>query len=399
MHSFLEAIEAVRSHCVWREIEDVPLLPAAGRFLAEDALAQSDSPRFKNSAVDGFAVRSIDVASPPCTLIVGEKILAGSFPCSELESGRAARIFTGAPLPEGADAVVMQEDCEWDLQAVTVTRTAKTGDNVRLQGEEVRKGDLLLKRGKRLSPPAIGLLAADGRRDVRVYSLPAVGVLATGNELVAPGAAIEPGQIYDSNSFSLVAALVSAQIRRVERQTVSDEPAKLRAGIERMLEDSQAVITCGGVSVGDFDLVKDVLAEVGVEPVLWGVSLRPGKPFYFGKLADKVVFGLPGNPVSALVCFQLFVKPALLLMMGCDPDPFAFERAELDDDLEGGAGRDEFVRANTYQREGIVRVRPQPGRGSHMLNALAEANCLLRIPADRDRLHAGEQVEITYLNW
>ena len=311
-----EAVRLVLENTHRLPADDVPLVEARGLALAEDLEARFDSPPFDNSAVDGYAVRSAD-AEVGRTFRVVDEAPAGRPAAKSVGEGEAIKIFTGGVIPEGADAVVMVENTSGWGEEFELKKAASSGQNVRGSGEDVREGDVILSAGTEVGPPEIALAATQGYGRLPVYRRPEVVVLSTGTELVEPGERdLSPGEIYDSNSFALIAQAeeVGARARRIT--AASDDAAVLRNAVNEALETADVVVTSGGVSVGEKDLVKATMLELGVEQVFWGVKFKPGKPLFFGVRGGASVFGLPGNPVSAMVCFELFVRPALVRMMG-----------------------------------------------------------------------------------
>lgn len=390
------------------ETESLPLERAHGRVLAEALAAPFDLPPFHNSAVDGYAVRVTDVASPPVTLPVTATVQAGDVASSPLAPGTSARIYTGAPMPDGAEAVVMREQCDDQGATVVVKRSARLGENVRQAGEEFRAGDEVLPVGARLTPPVVGMAATLGRSQVRVHRLPCVSVLSTGNELVAPGEPLPPGRIYESNAYGLAAALTALGLDPPTVARVPDHEAATETELARCLLASDVVITLGGVSVGDYDFVRAAAERLGIQEVFWRVAIKPGKPVYFGVYGHRtthhdhpatLVFGLPGNPVSALVCYHQFVKPALLRLMGLRDVRPRRAAAILEETLRCKPGRLEWVRA-TLAFDGVsLRATPLRGQGSHMLGGLARADALILVPADAACLEAGSMVQVQWLEW
>jgi molybdopterin molybdotransferase len=371
--------------------EDVPLDEALGRVLAEDVSSPLDVPPFDSSAMDGYAV----VAGPAGELRVIGEARAGSPAAERVESGAAVRISTGAALPAGADSVVPVERTEPADGAVRVPDRA-SGDNVRRAGEDVREGDVVLRAGAPLGPAEIGVLASLGRPTVSCAAQPRVVLLVTGDELTEPGEALPPGGIFSSNGYALAGLVAGAGARLLRRETVRDTADETRAAIKRALGDADVVCVSGGVSVGPHDHVKGALRELGVEERFWGVRLKPGKPTWFGVRNEKLAFGLPGNPVSAMVTFQLFARPALRAMQGAAPNA---ERTT--------AILDEPVRRNE-RREQALRVRLRPDsdgwhaittgdQGSHVLTSMLGAGGLALIPAGEGELGAGERVEVELL--
>ncbi|HEX7254491.1 MAG TPA: gephyrin-like molybdotransferase Glp [Gaiellaceae bacterium] len=370
------------------EIERVALDDAAGRVSAEPALARVDLPPFDSSAMDGFAVRSADTPGP---LPVRERIPAGRSAGHELEPGEAMGIATGGAVPAGADAVIPLEYVVDNGNQIEIAEPVPAGSNVRPRGGDIRQGDTVVGAGELLGPAQIGALAAAGIADISCSRRPRTAVLATGTELRPPGEELEPGQIYEANS-----ALLSAQLRsagaEVERlATVEDAEGAHRAALEAGLR-ADVLVTSGGVSVGPHDLVRSVGAELGVEEVLWGVAVKPGKPLWFGVRDRTLVFGLPGNPVSALVCFELFVRPALLaLQRSSEPLP-RFEPGRLAGVVRPNASRTELVRARSSVVDSVVQLEVLSGQDSHMIARAAGADALVLIPAGTDELPAGSDV-------
>ena len=380
--------------------EPVPLRRALGRILAEPVTAADDVPGFDNSAMDGFAVRSADVAgasgeAPRELVIVGES-RAGHPESRSLEPGEAIAISTGAMIPAGADAVVRVEDTARDGDRVTVVAEAPEGNNVRRAGDDVRRGEPLLGPGARIGAAELGALASVGVAEAPCAKRPVVSVLLTGDELVEPGTPLGPGQIRDSNAYTVppLASGAGADLAAVE--IVGDDRAATIAALERSLSADVAVI-CGGVSVGEHDHVRPALEQLGVEQVFWGVSLRPGKPTYFGIAADgTLVFGLPGNPVSAMVTFVLFVRPALLAMQGADPAAGRVT-ARLAVDYVTAPGRAEAIRVALGTGPDGWVATPTGPQGSHVLTSMLGADGLAFAAAERDALLAGEPIEVELL--
>ncbi len=383
----------------------LPLEQLLGTCLADPLIASHNLPHFDNSAMDGYGVRVADVTGAsmeqPVRLRIVATVQAGETLKQPLQPGEAIRIFTGAPVPPGVEAVVMQEYCEGTMGEVRVQKPVRAGENIRLRGEEFRAGDTILPEGTRITPPVIGLLAGSGHSEFSVYSRPKITLISTGNELVPPGMPLAPGQIHDSNSHALATALTALHLPAPRIVHVPDEYERTCRLFEEALAASDVVITLGGISVGDFDYVKSVVEASGVETLFWGVAIKPGKPVYFGKTREgKLVFGLPGNPVSALVTFHLFVQPALRRMLG-DPSPLpACRNARLTTPLQKKPGKLEFVRGVlSVDDTGKEIVTPTRGQDSHMLSGLARANCLICFPAERESLSAGEWVSLEPLNW
>lgn len=382
--------------------EAVPLDRACGRVLAEDFTAALDLPPFDNSAVDGFGVRSGDVASAketsPVKLRREGVIAAGSGASLSVEAGHCVQLFTGARIPSGVDAVVMQEVSQVSGDSVLVRKAVHKGENVRRAGEDVEAGHMILKAGTLLTPARIGVLASQGCDTVRAHRVPRVGLFATGEEIVEPGAPRRADQIFESNTHALSAALSEIGVSPAVHARIPDTAADTKSALAPAFGNADVLIVSGGVSVGAFDFVKPVLEELGVKRLFWRVALKPGKPLYFGvHPAGTLVFGLPGNPVSTLVCFYEFIRPAALKMMG-HTDLFLREReAVLEHEVERLPGRFEFMRGFCREEKGEYSVRSAGRQGSHIYSSFAAANCFILIPADVKRLEKGDSVSIQIL--
>ena len=371
-------------------VERVPLDELDGRVFADDLVCPFDVPQFDNSQVDGYAVRSDD-GNP--RRLVGESA-AGAGEVPAVGPGEAVRVFTGARLPEGADAVVMQEDARRAMELVLTDAAPARGENVRRQGEETRRGARFDVAGRQATPPLVGLAASFGLAEVGAYRLPRVAIVGTGDELVAVGGSLSPGQIYASNPPALAAAVRALGVRDVVQAHARDDAETTARVLRERLEACDVLITVGGVSVGDHDLVRPALAGLGVTERLWRVAMKPGKPFYFGTKGDKAVFGLPGNPVSALVTFALLVRPALRRMIGLT-QPEEETAARLGTSVRRTDLRYEFVRATLA--DGVAT--PVKAQGSHMQTGLAFADALLHLPEGVASVEAGESVVVTPLGW
>jgi molybdopterin molybdotransferase len=377
-------LEAVRP----LSAELVPIAEAGGRVSAEDVRARIDLPPFESSAMDGFAVRTADL--PGRLRIAGESAAGRPFHGS-LEAGHAAAISTGAVVPRGADAVVPIESVVLTDNEVGISQTVEPGAHVRPRGGDVALGELVVAAGVRLTPARLAAAAAAGVAELRCGRRPRVALLATGSELVEPGAALHPGQIYETNGLMLSAALAAAGVEVVPQPPVGDDEAALRDALERGLA-ADVLVTSGGVSVGEHDLVRAAERDLGVEEVFWRVSIKPGKPVSFGVRGDTLVFGLPGNPVSALVGCELFVKPALRALQGiADPLP-RFEPGRLAVGLRRNEERDEFVRARSRLDGDALVLEPVTGQESHMIVRSAAADALVHVPRGNGELAAGSTV-------
>ena len=375
-------------------VESVPVRQALGRFTAAEVRAQVDNPAFDNSAMDGYACRSADLFSHHQRLPLHGESRCGSAP-GLLAPGTAMRIFTGAPLPAGADAVAMQEEVTLE-NGIALFPSLGAGTHVRRRGEDFRAQELLYVRGRRLRAYDLALLAAAGIERVEVYARPRVLVIATGDELVAPGTPLKPGQIYESNRLATLVQLEQLGADAVDGGTVPDDIAALRALLKSSGE-YDFVITSGGASVGDHDLVKQVFAEIG-EINFWKAKIKPGKPLAFGRVGQRThFFALPGNPVSSLVTFKLFVEPALAAW-----SHGAYQMLELPavagNDFRRQAGRMEFLRAHLYTHDGQLVATALPGQGSHMLGTLRNTNGFIKIGEDSIGFKAGDVVSAVPLD-
>jgi molybdopterin molybdotransferase len=386
--SIEEALQRVLARARALEPEQVPVAEAAGRFLAADVIAQVDLPPFASSAMDGYALRAEDT---PGRLPVVFRIAAGVPADRALAGGEAMAISTGGVVPEGADAVVPIEVVVESDNELNVPAPADAGANVRPIGGDVRAGDALLAAGTRIGAAQIGALAAAGVAELTVARRPKVVVLSTGTELRAPGESLGAGQIYESNAPMLAAAFESAGADVERIGPVPDDESEHRRALERGLE-ADVLVSSGGVSVGPHDLVRRILAALGVEEDFWGVAVRPGKPLAFGARGGTLVFGLPGNPVSALVGVELFVRPALLALQGAtDPGP-EYESARLASPLRRNPARDELARARTRRDADGTLLEPLTGQESHMIARAAGADALVLVPSGEGELAAGERV-------
>jgi molybdopterin molybdotransferase len=365
--------------------EAVPLAAAAGRYVAEPALARVDLPPFPSSAMDGYAVRAADT---PGRLRVVSSIAAGDAPSGPLAAGTAVGIATGASVPDGADAVVPVELIVVSDGQVEIPSASEAGAHVRPRGGDVRAGEPVAAPGELLQVARIGALAASGVAEVSCARRPRVAVLATGSELRAPGEELEPGQIYESNRVMVAAALAAAGAEVVELAVARDDEASHRRALEEGLE-ADVLVSTGGVSMGPHDLVRRVAAELGVEEVFWKVAIKPGKPVSFGVRGSTLVFGLPGNPVSALVGSVVFVSPALRALQGAsDPGP-AYELGRAARPLRRNAERDEFLRARRVVGDDGVVLEPVVGQESHMIVRAASADALVHVPRGGGEIEAG----------
>jgi molybdopterin molybdotransferase len=381
---------------------DLQLLDAHGCILAEDVVAQWSLPQFDNASMDGYAVQAEDVESAtsdnPVELPVTGDIPAGRPSSVSLQAGTTMRIMTGAPIPQGADAVVPVEWTDGALAHVHVNRSVRPGAHVRRSGSDVVAGTEVLAAGTRLGPTQLGLLAAVGRDRVLCRPKPRVVVLSTGSELVEPGVPLEPGKISESNSFALTAAAKEAGALAVRVGIVEDDPRKLMDAIEDQLIRADLLITTGGVSAGAYDVVKEILGRLGTV-TFEKVAMQPGMPQGFGTVGPDAtpIFTLPGNPVSAYVSFEVFVRPVLRRMLGVEPLFRPTVRAVCGQELHSPEGKRQFARGWLGVEEGRYVARPAAAQGSHLVNDLAHANCLMVIPESTTVVPAGGTVTVMVL--
>lgn len=455
MLTYEQALKAILDNCQPLPSETISLSNSLRRVLAAPIKANFDLPQFNNSAVDGFGVLVEDLinASPenPKSLVVIGEMTAGANPSTNIAKtrinpGQCIRILTGAPVPGTVEAVVMKEVCkekrEDQLETIDVCASARIGENIRLQGEEIEAGATVLQPGTVVTPPVLGLIATLGITEFSVHRSPRVAVVATGDELIEPGQPLVEGQIYNSNTYALVAALNALGVTDVKRFHAKDNREETTRVLQEALAFADIVISAGGVSVGEYDFIKDVCEEQGVETIFWRIAIKPGKPVYFGvnrqSKPGQLVFGLPGNPVSALVTFNLFVKPVIARLQGAISTKRLFQ-AKAARNLKKKAGRLDFVRgqlslansgeSNYGQSNGSknpngnkpncskpngskspnesggtkqvsdITVMPTLGQESHMLTGLAKADCLMHFAQELEFLPEGEYLPVELLNW
>lgn len=397
-------VEAARREILARvaptAAQNVRLGEALGRRLAVDAVADGQFQPFDNSAMDGFAVRAAEVAGAgpgsPTSLMIVDESRAGRRATHAVKPGEAIAISTGAVLPAGADAVVRVEDTEVEDDRVLIKSPAAPGENVRRAGEDIAVGETVLRAGTELGPAELGALATIGLDPVPVHRRPRVAVVTSGDELVPAGMPLRPGQIHDSNSQTVPALVRLAGGEVVTTRHAPDNPQGTKSALLRALE-ADVTIVCGGVSVGEHDHVKAALADLDAEQVFWRVALKPGGPTWFGVRNDTLVFGLPGNPVSVMATFILFVRPALLAMSGAEPTARRVS-ARLGADYEKPTDRAHTARCRLELDERGWIATPLPRQGSHILTSMVAADCLALIPAETASLKAGDTVEVELLD-
>ncbi|MDE3181605.1 MAG: molybdopterin molybdotransferase MoeA [Acidobacteriota bacterium] len=373
--------------------ENLPLEQALGRVLAANACADRDYPPFPRSARDGYAVRSSDCAAAPVTLRCQGEVRAGGFFAAALHPQECVRIMTGAPVPAGADSVVMVEQTEAKGEDVTFLRSAAALDNIVPQGAEARKGAVVLTRGRRIDPGAMGLLASIGAAEVKVFKKPEVAILPTGDELVSAEIPPEWFQIRNSNSYSLSAQVSLAGGKPRPLAIAPDEAGALRTLLLDGLK-SDLLLVSGGVSAGKYDLVESILSDLGAEFFFDGVSIRPGKPAVFGRVRDKFFFGLPGNPISTYVTFELLARPAISALTGAGFEPQYAYGARLTGPVKPREDLTVFIPAHAAQSEGSPVVAPVAWQGSGDMAGFAAANCFIVLRPGHEIRNAGDWVEI-----
>jgi molybdopterin molybdotransferase len=392
------ALEIIVSSVSPGDVEVVELRETHNRVLAEEIVAVEDVPPFDNSGMDGYAVRAEDVAQVPVELELVGEVAAGQAALRELGPMQAIRIMTGGIVPSVATAVVQAEWTEpVDSTHVRVLNSVPPRHNIRGAGEDIRRGEKIFGKGRELRAAELGVLASLGRKTVEVYRVLRVAVLATGDELVDIDQPLTPGKIRNSNSYALLALLRETSVLFADLGVTGDDRADLREKILRGLE-SDVLVTTGGASVGDYDLVQEVLKEIGVEIKFWRVNIKPGMPLLFGLYMGKPVFGLPGNPVSTFVTFIKFVRPALRKMMGvCSPEKGIRMQAHLEHEIRKSDHKRHFVRAVLNSNGEALTVRSTGSQTSNVLTSLVKANCLMIIPEQVDFLKKGDLVEVELL--
>lgn len=407
-----EALQIVMSKIAPLGSETVAHGDALGRVLASDIVSETELPPFANSAMDGYALQSADVQSATSSALSTLRLLgtvaAGEAAKQEVTSGTCVKIMTGAPLPKGADAVVMREETREENGSVEILEAVSENQNIRPAGDDVARGERVLSRGARIDAAQWAMLASLGISQVEVFRRPHVGVLATGKELVDVDATLEDGQIRDSNSFAL-AALCKECDATYEVLRVGDEVSTLRVALEEMQSRCDLLVTSGGVSAGDFDPVRDALFEMQSEDLaqihFWKIAMKPGKPVMFATLNSeletrnsKLLLALPGNPVSVMVSFELLARPALLAMQGRAAGRPRLQARVLDG-FSSPAGRSEFVRALVFQKGGEWLAKIHGSQSSGRLSTMTRANALLEIDAQTTRVEAGDMVSATMTDW
>jgi molybdopterin molybdotransferase len=395
MLSVEEATEQILARIVPVEAERVDLMAALGRVLAEPVVSRRVIPPWPNSSMDGYALRAADAQAPDAAFRVVAQIAAGAVPSRRIGPGEAARIFTGAPMPPGADSVIPQEDVKADGDRLVITRSVKPGDFVRPAGEDVRTGDRVLEPGRVVGPPEIGMLATLGYPWVQVFRRPRVAILSTGDELAELGSEPGGGQIPNTNSYTLMAQVIETGCEPLNLGVARDR----REDIETRLEWGRAadvLLSSAGVSVGEYDFVKEAFEALGATLHLWKVAMRPGKPITFGSLNGRPVFGLPGNPVSAMVTYELFVRPALRKMAGHVRLARPSVQAKALAPIANPGARRGYLRVTLTPHNGGYGARLTGEQGSSILKSMVLADGLAVVPPDTT-IEPGAPVEVILL--
>lgn len=371
-----------------RDLED-----SLDAILAEDIHSAIDVPSYDNSAMDGYAFNSQDGKSENQLSVVGKSFAGSPYP-GEIQTGQCIRIMTGAPVPKGCNTVIMQENCLIDRDTIVLQTDSAADNNIRLAGNDIGKGQLVLAAGKRLSPSDLGLLASIGKYRIPVRRRLKVGLFSTGDELRLPQQSLDPACIYDSNRFVVAAMLKRLNMEVLNLGIIPDEPEALRRAFQRCKENCDAIVSSGGVSVGEADYTKDILDEMG-KIEFWKLAIKPGKPFAFGKLSGTPFFGLPGNPTSAAVTFHQLAIPALQKLSGAHPQETLSLKVPAPDRIRKRPGRTDFQRGFISQnRDGEYILNCGIDQSSGMLSSMSRSNCYIKLERDRGPIEAGEQIEL-----
>lgn len=395
------ALKAIFKHIRTLGAETVKLTDSLGRVLAEDIYANMDIPGFDNSAMDGYALRAHDTKGASKNnfklLRVIADLKAGDVTKEISRDKQAFRIMTGAPIPKGADSVIIVEHTQKEAKdRVKIFKEVRRGENIRKRGEDIRKRELILKKGILLKPAHLGVLASLGRPVLKVTRKPRVAILATGDEIIDIDKKLGPGKLYSSNTYTLYSQILKCAGIPQDLGIACDKSGQLQKKIRKGF-DSDIIIASGGVSVGDYDLVKFVLARMGTDIKFWRVAMRPGKPLVFGLIKGIPVFGLPGNPVSSMVTFEVFVRPVILKMLGQIADEQKTIDAVLEEDIKKKKGIRYFLRAETRWENDVYRTRISGPQGSAILKSMAQANSLIILPEEEEFISKGAKVKVKFL--
>ena len=395
-----EALDKILSKIQFKGVEKIPLDQALGRVMAEDVVSRINNPPLDNSAMDGYALIAGDIQSAtpenPVKLEMVEEIAAGYTAKGTLKPGQTMRIMTGAPIPPGADAVLMQEDTQKDGDSILCLDRADVEENIRRAGEDIKIGESVLKKGTTLSPAHIGMLAVIGRSQIAVSQRPTVSILSTGDEILELDETPQGPQIFNSNGHMLAAQIKSAGGIPIYLGIAKDTEKDLMEKFEWALK-ADIVVSSGGVSVGDYDLVKSSLQKMGQDMLFWKVAMKPGKPLAFGRIGKTPIFGLPGNPVSSFVSFEQFVRPSLRKVLGCSDLSHKTVQAKLTRTIHKKPGRLHFLSSIVSWAGGEYTVTPAGEQGSGILKSAANANGLLIFPLEAEEIKQGQEVAVQLL--
>lgn len=401
MISVEEALSIVLGTTVTPAIEENALINSLNRVCAENVTASITVPPWDNSAMDGFAVKISDVESASessgIKLKVKADIPAGSFYSGIIRKGECARIMTGAPVPEGAEAVVMREYADDSGDEVILKRSVAKGENIRKKGEDINIGDIVVPEGKTITSADIGVMASVQASKISVYKNPVVAILSTGDELVDIDEEIKPGKIVTSNNYALEAQIIESGALPLQMGIIKDNRKVLRRAVEKA-GTADIILTTGGVSVGDYDFVKEVLGELGFDKKFWKVAQKPGKPLLFGTMGKSFVFGLPGNPTATMLCFELYVRPVIRKFQGFTKIQRKKIRAEALEDINKKAGRTHFIRVITENKDGKYFFRTTGAQGSGILTSMSKANSIAVVDRNATLLKKGECADVILID-
>jgi molybdopterin molybdotransferase len=402
MLSVKEAQEKVINSKVTVMSKKITILDSLHHILADELVSKDFIPAFDNSAVDGYAVKAIDIIGaeknyPVKLKLFKEDIPAGKSSSFSLEPGICIQIMTGAPIPQGCDCVVMKEDTLKEGKDVLVFRECRQGENIRYKGEDVSQGDIVLKKGSKIYPADIGLMASVGVSEVTVNTPPLVGIISTGDELIDAGQNLDFGKVRDSNSYSLAAQVIESGAQYKRYGIVPDDKPSIKKKIMEGLDQCEILLLTGGVSVGDYDFVKEILDDIGAEFVFWRVNQKPGKPLAFLTYNDRFIFGLPGNPVSVMICFEMYVRPLIKKFMG-DSNLFRGKiQARALEDYDHKEGRTDFVRVYLENSQDGFYFKPTGMQGSGILTSMSVADGIAVLPEDSGKIEQGSLVDVIIL--
>lgn len=380
-------------------IEKTSIMESLDRVLAQDVSATEDIPIYDNSAMDGYAVIANDVKGadesyPVRLLVAGTSIPAGKLPARKIDPGFCVPVMTGAAMPAGADSVVIKEDVQRDGKSILVFREVMRGENVRYRGEDIKKGDIVLKSQNLIGPASIGVLASLGICKVKTFKPPAAGVIATGDELIEIDKKLGKARVRDSNSYTLSAQIKSAGAGFNRYGIVGDDESRIRKNIEKAQRENDIVLITGGTSMGEYDLVRDTLEDMGADLVFWRVNQKPGRPLTLYRLEGKPIFGLPGNPVSVMICFEMYVRPLIRKTMGFRQLFRPLVRAEALHEFRNKKGRTSFARVILENRDGKYFFSSTGIKGSGMLTSMVRANAIACFPHDMGDVKKGSIMEV-----